>query len=324
MSEAATAHPTQSKAAENAPDESSRLAELKVSAYLLTLEAGLFFIGSTPGIAAPRDGSGLPGVRVSPAPGAASRADAVSIATFRDDGWLGGPDDAALVRVQSGASQVLVTIYQSPTHGAEAAPRLRVERLGAEAMPAPRPGAVATTAPATPPADAELIAHISRAGDVSARIGEWIGERGSRKWIEGFAIAPKDAPGREGVGAGDIEYQAVLGRGWLSPWVEGGTFCGSRGMALPVLGVRVRLRGAAADTFECSYSATFVDGTEVGPVPAGDACEAESLAAIEAFRIVLTRRATAAPAPIKRSVKPEPPPAAPRTARVLKSARRTR
>jgi hypothetical protein len=37
----------------------------------------------------------------------------------------------------------------------------------------------------------------------------------------------------EGAQTGDIEYQAVLGRGWLSPWIEGGKFCGSRGMALP-------------------------------------------------------------------------------------------
>ena len=88
----------------------------------------------------------------------------------------------------------------------------------------------------------------------------------------------------------DIEYQAVLGRGWLSPWIEGGKFCGSRGMALPLLGLKVRLKGGAAKTHECSYSATFVDGSSVGPVPAGETCEAESLAALEAFQVVIRRR----------------------------------
>jgi hypothetical protein len=313
----------QSKAASNTTgSDGARLTELKASAYLLTLEAGLFYIGSTPGSAAPRDGSGLPGVRVSPAPGVGNRVEAVSIASFRDDGWLGGPDDAALVRVLSGSSQVLVTIYQSPGHGAEAAPRLRVERLGAEAAPTGPSIPASLVRPASPP-DPELIAHVSRSGDVGARIGEWVGVRGSRQWIEGFAIAPKEGPGFAGLRPNDIEYQAVLGRGWLSPWVEGGTFCGSRGMALPMLGVRVRLRGAAAEAFDCSYSATFVDGTAVGPVPAGEACEAESLAALEAFQVVLTRKAAAAPAPIQR-VKPAPAPAAPRTARVLKSARQSR
>ena len=88
----------------------------------------------------------------------------------------------------------------------------------------------------------------------------------------------------------DIEYQAVLGRGWLSPWVEGGKFCGSRGMALPLLGMRIRLKGSAAASYDCSYAATFVDGTTIGPVAAGEACEAESLAGLEAFQVVLRRR----------------------------------
>ncbi len=57
----------------------------------------------------------------------------------------------------------------------------------------------------------------------------------------------------EGVAPQDLEYQAVLGRGWLSPWIEGGKFCGSRGMALPLLGLNVRLKGEAAKTHECTY-----------------------------------------------------------------------
>jgi hypothetical protein len=64
----------------------------------------------------------------------------------------------------------------------------------------------------------------------------------------------------------------VLGRDWLSPWVEGGKFCGSRGMALPLLGLKLRLKGAAAEEYHCSYMASFVDGTRAGPVPAGEAC----------------------------------------------------
>jgi Clostridial hydrophobic W len=79
----------------------------------------------------------------------------------------------------------------------------------------------------------------------------------------------------------------VLGRGWLSPWVDNGKFCGSRGMALPLLGLNVRLKGAAAKEFTMRYSATFIDGSAVGPVEAGLACEAPGLAAMEAFQIEL-------------------------------------
>jgi hypothetical protein len=120
-------------------------------------------------------------------------------------------------------------------------------------------------------------------------IGEWLGEKGGKRWIEGFAVAPS-----RDIAPADLEYQAVLGRGWLSPWVEGGQFCGSRGMALPVLGLRLRLRGAAAEAFVCRYSASFVDGSEIGPVQAGEACEAESLAAMEAFHVEIIPRAAAA------------------------------
>jgi hypothetical protein len=85
----------------------------------------------------------------------------------------------------------------------------------------------------------------------------------------------------------------------LSPWIEGGKFCGSRGMALPLLGLNVRLKGDAAKTHECTYFASFVDGSSVGPVPAGEACQADSLAALEAFQIVLRGRGASAPEPTR-------------------------
>ena len=114
----------------------------------------------------------------------------------------------------------------------------------------------------------------------------------------------------------------MLGRGWLSPWVEGGKFCGSRGMALPLLGMRIRLKGLAAASYDCSYAATFVDGTTIGPVAAGEACEAESLAGLEAFQVVLRRRDGASAD--KRATSSGASPGAPRPAGASrKSGRRT-
>jgi hypothetical protein len=120
--------------------------------------------------------------------------------------------------------------------------------------------------------------------------------------MEGFGIAPLDD-----ITVPDVEYQAVLGRNWLSPWVEAGKYRGSRSMALPLLGLKVRLKGVAAKRFECTYSATFVDGSSVGPLTAGETCEAESLAALEAFQIIIqprghagsARTTPAAPLPTK-------------------------
>ncbi len=256
------------------------MTELKVSGHLMTLETGLFAVFQPPG--SPVAGTnGLPGVRISLPPGPMRRPDAVRISTFREDGWMNG-GDGALVRVAEGPAQVLVTIYQAPGAPPDAAPQLQVTRLTGEPATA---AAGAAPAPAAVPVEAEVMAHVQRTGDVGGQLGEWVGVRGSKLWIEGFSITPRDE-----IAAADIEYQAVLGRGWLSPWAEGGKFCGSRGMALPLLGLRVRLKGAAAETHECSYSATFVDGSAVGPVEAGEACEAASLAGLEAFQIVLRRR----------------------------------
>jgi hypothetical protein len=296
MSEAASAERTQAKAEPTgqAPaqpsDSSNRVAELQVSGHLMTLESGLFCVFQTPGSAPPDPATGLPGVRITPAPGIAGRPEAVSVSTFREDGWLNGT--AALVRVTDGSAQILVTIYQHK--GMDAAPRLQVLRLSGDPSAPDAPAAVAPAAPVAesgdPAATPEVMAHVQRMGDLGCKLGEWLGTKGSRQWIEGFGMAPAN-----GIAPEDIEYQAVLGRNWLSPWVEGGKFCGSRGMALPLLGLKVRLKGATAKAFECSYSATFVDGTAVGPVNAGETCEAESLAALEAFQIVIRPRTGKAP-----------------------------
>jgi hypothetical protein len=294
MSEAAHADPISagpvnraSQAAELPADPAGRVAELQVTAHLMTLETGLFCVFQTPGSAPPELATGLPGVRITPAPGIAGRPEAVSVSTFREDGWLSGT--AALVRVTDGSAQILVTIYQHK--GMDSAPRLQVLRLSGE----PTAGAPESAAVAAPPVAAEpvteaaaapqIMAHVQRLGDVGCQRGDWMGTKGSGQWIEGFGMAPL-----EGLAPEDLEYQAVLGRNWLSPWVESGKFCGSRGMALPLLGLKVRLKGAAAKAFACSYSATFVDGSEAGPVDAGETCEAGSLAALESFQIVIQPR----------------------------------
>jgi hypothetical protein len=83
----------------------------------------------------------------------------------------------------------------------------------------------------------------------------------------------------------------VLGRGWLSPWVEAGQYCGSRGMALPLLGLRLRLQGKAAEQYDITCSASFIDGTSAGPVGDDETCESESLAPLEALQISLIPKA---------------------------------
>ncbi len=322
------------------PQAQRVVTELKVSANVMTLEAGLYCVFNAPGSALPDPGTGLPGVRVSVPPGPVFRPEAVTISSFRDDGWLGGWNGAALVRVTRGPAQILVTIYQAPNSTSEA-PKLQILRLAeasglpplgvapgaaqppqaqTQARPVPaaanaapaqqaRPGAAAApqNTPAAAPAQsdtdaaraAEVVAHVQGRGDVLTKLGDWMGKPDSKAWIEGFAVSPKGA-----VGPGDVEYQAVLGRGWLSPWAEGGQYCGSRGMSLPILGLRMRLRGEAAERFDCVLEASFVDGTKVGPLDNGEPCQAESMSPLEAFRIQLIERGRAEAAPAAKPAKP--------------------
>lgn len=266
-----------------AEPRAANVQELKVTGHLMTLDAGLFCVVNEVNAGAAASG-GLPGVRISPPPMSAGD---VEIVGFRPDGWLSPNGDAALVRIAKGPAQILVTVYQVPNM-AEASPRLQVMRLGngggsAEVAPNAAPARVAAPAAAEV---MDVLAHIQTRGDVGAKFGDWLGEPGSGKWIEGIAIA---AP--EGIAASDLTYQAVLGRGWLSPWVEASAYCGSRGMALPLLGIRVRLQGEAAERFDLTCEASFADGTKAGPVGNDETCEADSLAALEAVKVSLAPRA---------------------------------
>lgn len=288
-------------------DAQQRLTELRVSASLMQLDPGLYCVVVTPSPHA-NAATGLPGVRVTNAPGMSGRPDAVTIRTLSSDGWMSGFGDAALVRVTGGIGYVLLTIYQAPGNSSETAPNMQVLPLmgdvhqpGQLAAPTPALAAPATAAAAPRPVD--LVAHVQTRGDVGVVFGEWLGEAGSGKWIEGFAIAPVS-----GVALEDIEYQVVLGRGWMSPWVEGGQYCGSRGMALPILGLRVRLRGGAAEAYTVKVSARFIDGTSAGPVGAGEACESEALVAVEAMCVeLIPHGAVAAAAKPAKPAKPTKP-----------------
>jgi len=300
---------SQSERQAAARPQENRVQELRASAHLMSLDTGIFCLvnGSSYG-----GDTQLSGVRVSATdPGDPN----ITIVTFRPDGWLGGQGDSALIRVLEGPAQVLITIYQ-PNGSTDGAPKLRVLRLSENAP--------AEAAPAAPAAGGrspvmvlnekhDVIAHIQTQGDVGRAFGEWVGEPGHQRAIEGFSLSLP-----EGLTPADLTYQAVLGRGWLSPWVEAGQFCGSRGMALPILGFKLKLSEAAARRYELSIAASFLDGTTLEDLGSEDSCEAPSLSPLEAMQITLRPKgsAKAKPAAPKAAAKAAPPkPAAKTTAK---------
>jgi LPS sulfotransferase NodH len=140
--------------------------------------------------------------------------------------------------------------------------------------------------PAAPSAvTADIVAHVRNVGDVAGACGAWIGMPGSGLWIEGFSITP-----RQGMEVADIEYLGIKDFSQPLHWFSGGMFCGTRGLSAPLRGVGLRLRNTAVARYECAYCARFVDGTEIGPVAAGEVCHAGSLAPLETFQILINQR----------------------------------
>jgi hypothetical protein len=257
-------------------------AGMSVATRLVRLDPGWFSLSLMPG---PVDrGSGLPSVRVSLPPGPAGRREAVSISTMRGDGWMTLADEPTVMRVAAGGGEVLITQYWASTDGTTTPPALKLVRLNPDGLADTQGGAAAPT-PVQAQSTAEIVAHIEGVGDVDGKIGDWVGMRGSGRSIEGFSLNP-----RQGIANEEFDLRAVLGRDWLSPWVPGGRYCGSRGLALPLRGFCVRLHPAAAVRYDLLCFARFVDGQEVGPVLPEQLCATPSMAALEAFQLQLRPR----------------------------------
>ena len=173
---------------------------------------------------------------------------------------------------------MLLTIYKLA--GSMPAPELRITLVQPQAA-----RVTSENTPANMPSESlKVTAHIERMGDVTVGGGQWAGTPGSRGAMEGFAVTPA-----ADLGPDDIEYQAVLGSDWTTPWLPGGEFCGSRGLSLPLLGARIRLREDAAKNYSISYWGSFIGTGEVGPISDGAVCGGSG-APLEALRVVLTRR----------------------------------
>lgn len=135
--------------------------------------------------------------------------------------------------------------------------------------------------------DITVLAHVRYIGDLQGSVGQWIGTKESQYWVEGFAITLPD-----GTPPTDMQYAAVLGNQSISGLCVGGTFCGTRGLGVPIHGFCIWLHGDLARHYTCHYSATFADGTELDTLPAGQICAAPTLAELTAFAITLRRRTT--------------------------------
>ena len=284
---------------------SRKRTDLDSNATFLTFEPGLYAIDFRAASGSMSDvGLPLPCARLEPVPMPTSAGRAF-VSMTPEGGWLSRATAAAHVLVVGGRAGAVLTIYR-PTDGTpmpEVRFRSVVSAAPATEGAAQAPSLAAQVAPATSDGAAMLLmVHVEGQGDRTERTGNWAGDTGGQRSIEGFSLALP-----AGLSSSDLEYQGIMGEDWRTPWFEAGAFCGSRGLQLPLLGFRLRLRGAAAERYDCSAYGQFARHGVVGPVGNGEDCHADHLP-LTAMKVEIALKAPPAPAedepasePVKRS-----------------------
>lgn len=254
---------------------SSAVETAEVAAHTLQLRKGtycIYVVAVTPGLTDAQ----LPGLGVSAAPG--EQDNTLELARLSGEPWLRRVGDALLLRVHAPQIRLLLTSYNMARAQGATPPKIEIQRLDA----AP-PVAAATAAPVDNRA-ADVIVHVRNRGDIRGQFGEWVGDLAGSLWIEGFTIATPTA-----IEAPDLHYQAVLGKGWTSPWVAAGEYCGTRGLQIPIQGLRLRLNGDnnRKEAGMLAVSIRYADGTVQETLPVGALCALDPLQPVIALRVEL-------------------------------------
>lgn len=271
--------------------------KVNVTVEILSLEKGMYLFTVRSG-ARPRIGNDgdllAPALRIGPAPGVPAR-DAVIVGGPRSDGnWLCRPTDMIVVRAAGEPTRILLTSFRVE---GQAPLEVKMERLDQgravtcpeesirqpPATPAIVPAVARQSedAPAVLPAieraaknerrrlRMQITVHVKDRGEMRFSGREWAGCIGENLPIESFSILPL-----EELTAGQIEYKALTATGIETPWVSDGAPCGTRGMAVALVGFAVRIKPrSGAPLYVCEYRGSFLSGKTAGPFRKGVPCQ---------------------------------------------------
>ncbi len=243
--------------------------QLDVAAQRVSFGAGLYLITLTGVGARKADGLALPCVRIDPVPPSPERPGRAFLASLSEGQWLNSASQSAFLRIEGGSANLILTTYN--VAGDAPSPKVRIrlvkdaeEAAGVIAAPAPKrpelmlPGQADDTLPLT------LMVHCAGIGDVTVPGGQWAGAADPSLAIEAFSIAPEMLDGDV-----TLEYQSIMGVDWSSPWVSSPELSGSRGLALPLFGMRARFIGLNGDAYELVAWARSGE-RQFGPITLGE------------------------------------------------------
>ena len=256
--------------------------QLDVAAQRVSFGAGLYLITLADVGVQQADGLSLPCVRIDPVPPSRERPGRAFLASLSEGQWLNSVTQSAFLRIEGGAANLILTTYKAL--GGPTAPKVRIrlvkdadEAATVIAPPAQKRPALMARGPAEDTLPLTLLVHCAGIGDVRVGGGEWAGAADPRFAIEAFSIAPESLEGDAA-----LEYQSIMGVDWSSPWVTSPELSGSRGLALPLFGMRARFVGALEDKYELVVWARSGE-RELGPVTQGelDGGPAEPISALK-------------------------------------------
>ena len=285
-------------------NQSQSVGEFQTSAYVLQLPVGLYLISLRPTQGLPNEQNLIfPGVHITTAPDTETQNIKFMVAPTMKGQWLNTPEDLIIACVSEDA-KIVVTSMRT---GGAPAPSIDIEKIKSSnntkansneirsnntnifsvdntALNSNQPTIQYDPALGLP---IEILAHIRHQGDKQFINTPWAGRLGKGMWIESFNVNPL-----EYLSANDIEYKALTGSGFETPWISNAALCGTKGMSIPIVGFAVRLKqNSRTAELQCEYSAIFYSGTVVGPFKNGKPCRSNiSGDPIEGIQIRITKQ----------------------------------
>ena len=314
---------TMPKTSDGKPTHDVQEEGMSASVQVLPLPAGLYLFSvkaASPVTARATAQLSLPAVHVGLGPGVRPEQVEFVAGPSTHGAWLFAQGDLLVTKINSPGATLIMTSVRAP--GGEVL-SIKVERLEAHADAAPAPQSASTGVPPHSPrapvqkssrtlragASSEdlplpiqIQAHIRTRGDMSFADVPWAGRVAPGLWIESFSVRPLQRFGPQ-----DIEYKGLTGSGFETPWLSDDKMCGTKGMAVPLVGFAVRLKpSAAAAAYDCEYSGYFQSGLTVGPLRNGAPCRSTvANDPLEGIQIRLVSRKVAAPLAVAaRDVRP--------------------